>query len=62
MPVISLEIGKVSKEIKAQLVAEISKKASEILNIPQQAFITVIKENDMDNIGSGGNLLSDLHK
>jgi len=62
MPVISLEIGKVSKEVKAQLVAEISKKASEILNIPQQAFVTLIKENDYDNIGNGGKLLSDLHK
>ncbi len=62
MPVISLEIGKVSKEVKAQLVAEISKKASEILNIPQQAFVTIIKENDFDNIGNGGKLLSDLHK
>ncbi|MFZ7119798.1 MAG: 4-oxalocrotonate tautomerase DmpI [Eubacteriaceae bacterium] len=60
MPVISMEIGKVSKETKAKLVMEISKKASDILGIPQEAFVTLIKENDFDNIGNGGKLLSDM--
>ncbi|MFZ5969700.1 MAG: 4-oxalocrotonate tautomerase DmpI [Bacillota bacterium] len=62
MPVISIEGPKITKEQKAKLVKEIVTKASEILNIPEQAFVTVIKENELDNIGSGTTLLSDRHK
>ncbi len=62
MPVISFEVPKITKEQKAKLVKEIVVKASEILNIPEQAFITVIKENDLENIGNGTTLLSDRHK
>jgi 4-oxalocrotonate tautomerase len=59
MPVITLEAGKMDRTKKALLVKELTQKASEILNIPEQAFVTLIKENDMDNIGTGGQLLSD---
>lgn len=62
MPVISFEVPKITKEQKAKLVKEIVTKASEILNIPEQAFVTVIKENDPENIGNGTTLLSDRHK
>jgi len=58
MPVITLEVGKVSKEQKEKLVKELVSKASEILRIPEQAFVTLIKENDFDNIGNGTELLS----
>jgi len=61
MPVITFEIGKVSKEKKAQLVSEIVGKASSILSIPEQAFVTIIRENDFDNIGNGTRLLSEVH-
>ncbi len=59
MPVITLDGPKISKEQKAKLVKEFVTKASEILNIPQQNFVTLIKENDFDNIGTGTKLLSD---
>ncbi|EPR12708.1 4-oxalocrotonate tautomerase DmpI [Ruminiclostridium papyrosolvens] len=62
MPVITIEAGKMSKEQKATLVKELVSKASETLNIPEQAFVTLIRENEMDNIGNGTKLLSDLHK
>jgi len=63
MPVITLEAGKMDRNQKTLLVKELTQKASEILNIPEQAFVTLIKENDMDNIGTGGQLLSDkMHK
>jgi 4-oxalocrotonate tautomerase len=29
------------------------------MNVPEQAFIVLIKENEQDNIGFGGQLLSD---
>ncbi len=62
MPVITIEAGKMSKEQKATLVKELVSKASETLNIPEQAFVTLIRENEMDNVGNGTKLLSDLHK
>ncbi len=61
MPVITFEIGKVSKEQKAELVKEVVTKASQILNIPEQAFVTLIKENEFDNIGNGTTLLSEKY-
>ena len=62
MPVITIDAGKMTKEQKATLVKELVSKASETLNIPEQAFVTLIRENEMDNIGNGTKLLSDLHK
>jgi len=38
---------------------ELSQRAGEIMNIPLQAFSVIIKENRADNIGLGGELLSD---
>lgn len=58
MPVINIECGKITKEQKEQLVEGLVLKASEILNLPQEAFLTFIKENDLDNIGKGTQLLS----
>lgn len=59
MPVIIFEGPKVTKEQKAKLVKEFAEKASEILSIPEHAFVTLIKENDYDNVGSGTILLSE---
>ncbi|MGE4283709.1 MAG: 4-oxalocrotonate tautomerase DmpI [Clostridia bacterium] len=61
MPVITIEMGKATKEQKAELVKGFVTKASEVLNIPEQAFVTLIRENDFDNIGNGTQLLSDKH-
>jgi len=59
MPVITVEAGKLNKEQKRQLAKELTSKASEIMNIPEQAFIVFMKENDLENIGSAGKLLCD---
>ena len=61
MPVITIEASKMTKETKAKLVSELVSKASEILNIPEQAFVTLIKENEFDNIGNGIQLLSEKY-
>jgi 4-oxalocrotonate tautomerase len=62
MPVITINCPKVTKEQKARLVKELVTSASEILNIPKEGFITYVKENDLDNIGVGTELLSDKRK
>lgn len=59
MPVITLEAGKLSKEQKSQLVKDFTSKAAEVMKVPEQAIIVLLKENDMDNIGFGGKLLSE---
>ena len=59
MPVITLEAGKLNKEQKSELVKEFTSIASKVMNIPEQAFIVLLKENEQDNIGFGGQLLSE---
>ncbi|MBN7771761.1 4-oxalocrotonate tautomerase DmpI [Clostridium aminobutyricum] len=59
MPVITIEGSKLSKEQKSKLAKEMTISAASIMNIPEQAFIVLIKENELDNIGVGGQLLSD---
>ncbi len=62
MPVITIEASKLSKEQKRELVATLTKSASSIMNIPEQAYVVLVKENDIDNIGVGGILLSEKSK
>jgi 4-oxalocrotonate tautomerase len=62
MPVITIEGSNLSKDQKAELIQEITKKASEIMKIPEQAYTILIKENDKDNIGVGGKMLSEIMK
>lgn len=59
MPVVTVEAAKLNKEQKSQLVKEFTKMASEIMNVPEEVFTVLIKENQMDNIGFGGKLLSE---
>ena len=59
MPVITLEAAKLNKEQKAQLVKEFTETASKVMNVPEQAFIVLLKENELDNIGFGGQLVSE---
>jgi 4-oxalocrotonate tautomerase len=60
MPVITLEAGKLNKEQKIQLVKEFTGTASKVMNIPEQAFTVLLKENEPENIGVGGQLLSEI--
>ncbi len=58
MPVITIDIAAISREKKAQLVKSITRDASEITGIPADKFVVLINELDRDNIGVGGELLS----
>lgn len=59
MPVITLEAGKLNNDQKMQLVKALTGIASRVMNVPEQAFIVLVKENELENIGFGGQLLSD---
>ncbi len=59
MPLITVEAGKLNKEQKRQLVTELTNIAAKVMNVPAPAFMVLLKENEQDNIGLGGQLLSD---
>lgn len=58
MPFIQVEAGKISKEQKEELIQGLTQQASKTLGISEEAFIVLIKENEMDNWGRGGQMLS----
>ncbi|MHB1652040.1 MAG: 4-oxalocrotonate tautomerase DmpI [Desulfitobacteriaceae bacterium] len=60
MPFIKLEAGRIDKEKKEKLISEFTRVASETLGIPEDAFIVLIKENEMDNWGLGGKVLTKI--
>lgn len=59
MPVITLEAAKLNKEQKQQLAKEFTASAARIMNMPEEAFYVFLKENELENVGVGGKLLSD---
>lgn len=59
MQVITVEAAKLTKEQKAVLAKEMTETASRVMNLPPQAFYVFLKENESDNVGVGGVLLSD---
>lgn len=62
MPSITVDLVKMSKEKKAQLVKEVTESTARITGLPEQAIIVFIKENEPENVGVGGVLLSDMKK
>ncbi len=58
MPIITIEAGQMNKEQKEALIQKFTAAASDVLQLPEQAFVVVLKENNPDNIGTGGKMLS----
>jgi len=58
MPIITIEAGQMNKEQKETLIQKFTTTASDILKLPEQAFVVILKENNSDNIGTGGKMLS----
>lgn len=62
MPAIIVEGIPLSVDQKRELVAALTKSASSIMKVSEQAFQVYIKENSRDNIGVGGILVSERDK
>ena len=62
MPAIIVEGIPLSIDQKRELVADLTKSASRIMNVPEQAFQVYIKENSRENIGVAGILVSERKK
>lgn len=60
MPIIKLEIGKLSKEQKSELISEFTEIASKVTKIPKSAFTVLINEYSDENIGIAGETLEDI--
>lgn len=58
MPVIIFEGSKLTKDQKVKLAKELTTVSSKIVNLPEDAIITLIKENDKENISVAGQLLA----
>lgn len=59
MPQIMFEGPRLERTQKADLVREFTEVAHRVTGIRKEAFVVFIKENEPDNIGVGGVLLSD---
>lgn len=59
MPVITLEISKLNRGQKQQLVREMTQSVVNITKLPPETVTVFLKENELDNIGFGGKLLSE---
>lgn len=62
MPSITMELVKMSREKKAQLVKDVTEATARATGIDSQAIFVFIKENEPENVGVGGILLPDLKK
>lgn len=54
MPYITVESGVLSDEQKEKLIKRLTEVSSEIMNVPQEFFVTTIKEVSDKNFGIGG--------
>ena len=60
MPYITVEGGKLTDAQKEQLIKRLTEVSSEIMEIPQEFFLTIIKELPDKNIGIGGKTIDIL--
>ena len=54
MPYITIESGAISDEQKELLIKRLTEVSSEIMKVPQEFFVTTIKEVSDKNFGMGG--------
>ena len=54
MPYITIESGALSDEQKEELIKRLTEVSSEIMRVPQEFFVTTIKEVSDKNFGIGG--------
>ena len=59
MPIITLDGPLMTKEQKKDIVESFTREAVRVTGIPTRAFVVLINENDPDNVGVAGELLSE---
>ncbi|NQT83222.1 tautomerase family protein [bacterium] len=62
MPLITVEGPRIQEvERKRELVRKLTDTAFEVYGIDREHIIVLIRENDPENVGAGGQLIADLH-
>lgn len=62
MPYITVESGALSDEQKDELIKRLTEISSEIMQVPQEFFVTTIKEVSDKNFGIGGKTIDKVKK
>lgn len=60
MPYITVESGVLSDTQKEELIKQLTEISSEIMKIPQEYFVTAIKELPDKNFGIGGKTIDQI--
>lgn len=60
MPVIAMEVGKLSKEQKKEMVEKFTEVAVDVTGIPKQHLIIIIREWPDENIGIDGQTVEEI--
>ena len=60
MPIIKIDSPKLEKEQKKDLIASFTREAVRVIGLPEQAFVVIINETEPDNVGVGGEQLSEM--
>ncbi|NLX85272.1 MAG: 4-oxalocrotonate tautomerase [Synergistaceae bacterium] len=58
MPVIRVDCSDMDIMQKEKLIKSLTQTASEIMGIPEAAYVVLLNEMNKDNIGVGGEMLS----
>ncbi|SJZ32407.1 4-oxalocrotonate tautomerase DmpI [Selenihalanaerobacter shriftii] len=61
MPIITVDGPELTKEQKKELIESFTKTASNVIELPEEAFVVLIKEMEADNVGVGGEILAEKH-
>ena len=62
MPVITFEAASLNKDQKRELVKEFTEVAARVTGLPEAGFYVFLKENSLENVGVGGQLISDRNE
>jgi len=60
MPIITFEAGKLTKEVKKNLIQELTNISAEITGIPKELFFISIREIPDDDIAIGGVTVTEM--
>ena len=62
MPVIRGTFGKLTKEMKSELIKKFTDAAVEVTKYPAESFVVLLEELENDSIGTGGKTIEELIK
>jgi 4-oxalocrotonate tautomerase len=62
MPLITFEAGKLSPEVKSELIQKLTDISAEITGIPKSSFFISIREMPDENVAIGGKTVFEIKK